>query len=282
MQLSAYVLSAQKLRKNGYSAIPIRHGEKRPAIKGWQQYCNDMPPLERHTKWLRSWNFDIGICLGKASGIIAVDYDYDQNGLHEKIQSIFPISPVAKRGAKGFTAFYQYTGEKSVPFHIDGQVIVEILSHGRNTTLPPSLHPKGMAYSWLTSRTLENVLADDLPSITEKQMRTVQAFFKCHHVPAAIPSPSMEIKGDAIFEALSYIPSDNYYTWITCGMALRSHFGNAGFPIFDKWSSKSTKYQGSIKALKKWESFKNGAVTIATIFHYASQCGYRSHIALNK
>jgi phage/plasmid-associated DNA primase len=48
---------------------------------------------------------------------------------------------------------------------------------------------------------------------------------------------------------------DNYNEWIIVGMALKNIFDMDAFDLFDYYSSKSTKYEGTIKTLKKYTSF---------------------------
>lgn len=75
-----------------------------------------------------------------------------------------------------------------------------------------------------------------------------------------------------IEEALKHIDvetTDNQ-TWVKIGTALKT----AGMPfeMFDQWSSKDTRfheYQGTDKTLKRWESFRVGAVNVGSIFHVA-------------
>ncbi|SCY42366.1 putative DNA primase/helicase [Nitrosospira sp. Nl5] len=78
-----------------------------------------------------------------------------------------------------------------------------------------------------------------------------------------------------IRQALSFIPSDDREIWIRCGMAIKDELGEAGFEIWDQWSSTSNKYQAR-DAAATWKSFNSGGkVGIGTLFHYAKQYGYR-------
>ena len=78
-----------------------------------------------------------------------------------------PASPVAKAGAKGFTAFYRAAPGAVIPSrHFAAgrkQGICDLLSTGTQTVLPPSPHPAGHAYRWLTADTLLTVPARELP-----------------------------------------------------------------------------------------------------------------------
>jgi putative DNA primase/helicase len=78
-----------------------------------------------------------------------------------------------------------------------------------------------------------------------------------------------------IEQALSFIPADAYYIWILVGMALKSELGDAGFFLWDRWSSNSDNYSARDTAAS-WRSFKEfGGVGIGTLFHTAKQYGYQ-------
>jgi hypothetical protein len=83
------------------------------------------------------------------------------------IRAAAPASPVAKAGAKGFTAFYRAAPGAGIPSrHYSAarkQGICDLLALGTQTVLPPSPHPSGAFYRWLTPDTLLTVRASDLP-----------------------------------------------------------------------------------------------------------------------
>jgi hypothetical protein len=172
---SSYARIAQRLIDLGYSVIPIVPGEKRPGqftraewrgMPDWQRFCERQPTSFEIDLW-SGWP-DAGICvaLGRASNLIAVDFDYGPPELREALEALLPPSPVRKRGAKGYTAFYRFSTElPSRKWNVGQQSVIELLAHGRQTVLPPTQHPDGMEYSWLTTDTLENTSARELPEL---------------------------------------------------------------------------------------------------------------------
>lgn len=57
---------------------------------------------------------------------------------------------------------------------------------------------------------------------------------------------------DTIRNALSYVPSHDRAIWLNMGMALKSEIGEAGFDLFDEWSSQDSSYnQKAAKAVWK-------------------------------
>lgn len=78
--------------------------------------------------------------------------------------------------------------------------------------------------------------------------------------------------------ALSYISSDcDYPTWVECGMALASEFGDSGYQVWDDWSRTSNKYKGEVETMNKWRTFKNGAIGIGTLYFHAKSNGYTQY-----
>jgi hypothetical protein len=93
----------------GNAATPSSRWSRAKAIKppGWQRYCRERANRETLDMWLDWPERNIGLALGPASGVIALDFDYDRDGRHAEILKIISDSPVKKRGAKGHTAHVQ-------------------------------------------------------------------------------------------------------------------------------------------------------------------------------
>jgi hypothetical protein len=76
-------------------------------------------------------------------------------------------------------------------------------------------------------------------------------------------------------EALRVIPADDYPIYLQIGMALKSGFGDSGFPLYREWAANSIKYSDD-DIRTKWKSFRpEGGVTIATLFFMAQEHGWR-------
>src|SRR5262249_41003695 len=96
---------------------------------------------------------NIGTRLG--SGLVGADCDTEEAA--QKFLTVFPGSPVVKRGQKGFTAFYR--ADFDVPsenwYDENGNKVIEILSAGRQTVIPPSIHPDTKTpYEWVNGHSL--------------------------------------------------------------------------------------------------------------------------------
>ena len=163
----AFLMFAEALLDAGYSPLPILPGRKKPALREWSDFC--AAPMTRGriqgygARWPRA---SLGVALGFA-GVVALDVDTEDEGQLAAIRAAVPASPVAKAGAKGFTAFYRAAPGAVIPSrHFAAgrkQGICDLLSTGTQTVLPPSPHPAGHAYRWLAADTLLTVPASELP-----------------------------------------------------------------------------------------------------------------------
>lgn len=162
--LGAFAAFAEALLDAGYSPLPIIPGRKKPALRAWSNFCAAPMPRARVQSYGARWpRASLGLALGYA-GVIALDVDTEDAAQLAAIKKAAPASPVAKTGAKGFTVFYRAAPGAVIPSrHFAAsrkQGICDLLSTGTQTVLPPSPHPSGLAYRWLTPDTL---LTCDLP-----------------------------------------------------------------------------------------------------------------------
>ena len=164
---NSFAETALPLLAAGHSPIPIVSGKKRPALAGWQRYC-DAPMASQEVKRFAAsrTSYGIGVALGR--GLLAIDIDTADKTIVAAIRSVVPASPIAKRGRKGRTDFYRDKTKtiRARKFSSDFGMLVEVLAHGNQTIVPPSLHPDtGLPYVWLGPHTLENTPLRQLPVI---------------------------------------------------------------------------------------------------------------------
>ncbi len=96
------------------------------------------------------------------------------------------------------------------------------------------------------------------------------------HIASATQLYSQNTNMTEVKEALAYISPDSCRDeWAKVGMALKSEFGDAGYPAFDTWSQGSDKYKES-DCKSTWQSINGtGGVGIATLFMMAKKGGYK-------
>lgn len=91
----------------------------------------------------------------------------------------------------------------------------------------------------------------------------------------AQPVQGVEYLQRKIESALPFIAPEAHDTWITMGMAIKAALGDSGFGVWDHWSSRSGKYPGAEPLRRRWDSFKSGGVTEASIFKAAMEQGWK-------
>jgi Bifunctional DNA primase/polymerase, N-terminal len=179
--MNNYKEFALQYHDKGLSVIPDKFGTKLPAIKEWSRFCDELSSLDDITKWSNTFNTsNISLCLGEASGIIALDVDTEDQKILDLIVPLLPKSPVEKLGAKGFTRFFKYSGEHTQQIKFNGLVVLEILSGGKKTTLPPSKHPSGVNYKWVSEKTLLDIKAEELPIFPPFLISNIESKLRLH------------------------------------------------------------------------------------------------------
>ena len=198
-EASPYASAGAALIRQGYSAIPIVPGDKIPGSlvggdwrfhKGWNRYCSELPGSFQIGLWSKWPRAGLGVALGR--GLLAVDIDRDF--LVDPIKAVLPPVVVAKRGRKGETIFYRGATDRlrSRGFKIDGTGVLDFLSHGKQTVLPPSLHPAtGLPYEWTTARTLLDTRLRELPEFTADHFEAMLGVLREHGYQ---PEPELHLE----------------------------------------------------------------------------------------
>jgi hypothetical protein len=182
---SPYAAVVDTLVDNGYSVIPCMPGSKFPgryqhkqwsARFGWSDYCDKLPTEFEIRIW-KTWP-DAGVCLVLDHAIKVIDIDTSDPQVRDALLAILPDSHVKKRGSKGFSAFYR--GSKEIParsFNVGGERALDLLAYGKQTVIPPSIHPDtDRPYVWTEgSDTLLEVPPDQLPELPDDIVEKIQA-----------------------------------------------------------------------------------------------------------
>ena len=154
----------------GFSPIPLAAGGKFPATKNWSKYCNRLPTEDELTAYCNKHpDGNLGIACGtfndRQQQLIACDIDIEDQDKINDMKLIIGTDGPAKRGKKGLTIFaVSEPGEKinSIKIHDyhNGKKsrtpMIEILSSGNQTVVPPSIHPETHSeYVWLGESLLD-------------------------------------------------------------------------------------------------------------------------------
>ena len=270
--------NASKYFESGYNILPLLPESKRPAISGWQEWGRSKQQQIQIDSWESAYKSgNIGLPLGECNNVIALDFDNDSDDLHAKIAALCPPSPCRKRGVKGYTAFYKYNGEPNKRWKTtDAGMVVELLSTGTQTVLPPSIHPDTKSpYIWISEDSLLD--CNELPTLPNDFIEKVDALLGYDKRPkVSFNASGLAPDIDVIRDALRVIPSANYATWVEVGMALNHSYGDAAFDLWDAWSASAPNYNAAIMNYK-WQSFgrySGEQMTAASIIHYAMGYGW--------
>jgi hypothetical protein len=246
-----YALHGEKIAEMGYSTVPCRPGSKRPGEyragnwygkSDWQQYCDRAPTEFEHRTWTR-WP-DAGICVALGfNGVVAIDVDTDADDLRSALAGVLPFSTVQKRGAKGFTAFYRASkAVKSAAFNVNGERVLDLLAHGKQTVVPPTLHPDtGRAYEWLTSDTLETTEPHDLPELPDDIAEQIaQALEPFGYAPQHTARPDGGEFGNSIWRDLNTRALAELDRWVPHLNLPKCKKRGAGYVAVPHWRPSNT------------------------------------------
>ncbi|QDP46547.1 MAG: putative bifunctional DNA primase/polymerase [Prokaryotic dsDNA virus sp.] len=286
--------SALSYAEKGFAVLPL-HSVHLGKCSCGSSNCNSIGKHPRtvngvkdastNSAMIRSWwskypKANIGIALGEASGIWALDIDPRNGGditLNDlEIENdLLPETLHAKTGGGGEHYFFKFNKSDGIRNGKLGTG-VDVKSTGGYVVVAPSIHLSGQSYEW----TDESMEAVDAPSWVVKILKgTNSSFAKILGVDVGDNSVLLsKTKVDEIRSALAVINSDDRETWLNIGMAIHSTMaGEQAFEIWDEWSKTSDKYNYE-DASRVWSSFSFGAggITIATLFGLAQSLGWKA------
>ncbi|MYM37247.1 hypothetical protein GTP38_23250 [Duganella sp. FT94W] len=137
----------------------------------------------------------------------------------------------------------------------------------------------GRQYFTFTGRQYANSPATINP-MTEIELDRLRTIVKSNGPgsikPGSPPPPGAVSERARLEQALSFIQSDEHDIWIKVGMGLFHALGDAGFGLWDYWSSKAANYGGTDECKRRWTSFQRGVrVTEATIYKLGMDGGWK-------
>jgi len=161
--MNIYLDNCDDYFEAGFNVTPLVG--KRPIWPNWNK-SNLCDTRQREME-----NKNIGLICGKTSGVTVLDIDIKDEEKVREIQKLLPPLLCGKKSARGINYFFQYNGKES--FKI-GEI--DILSDGRQTVLPPSIHPDtNKPYEWLGTCLLD-LDVDDLPILTDEIIESLRKY----------------------------------------------------------------------------------------------------------
>lgn len=144
--------SALDYLERGWSVIPLRPRQKRPAIR-WTEYQHRRASADEVKKWFHERpNANVGIVTGSISNLVVVDVDPLHGGdasiaTMEKEHGALSRTIEAITGGGGRHIYFEHPGgvvHNRVGF-LPG---VDIRGDGGYVVAPPSVHASGRYYVW--------------------------------------------------------------------------------------------------------------------------------------
>ena len=140
----------------GFPLVPCIPRGKKPIEVGWQKSKNTT--IDDYYRWYREYpNMNIGMLTGKASNLITIDIDGEAGKRHlEKISNgDLPETVKFATPGGGIRLFYKYPNGIELKTKVDRlegeHSEVCFMSDGKQTLLPPSIHPNGGRYEWINA-----------------------------------------------------------------------------------------------------------------------------------
>jgi hypothetical protein len=252
--MGAYAQIGERLIERGFAAIPIIPGTKRPGflragqwlgLSNWQRrFKHGAPPEAQRLRWAEG-DSGVGIITGPAShGTVAIDIDTNDAAIMAAILGVLPPTPIKKRGAKGETLFYHAPHiQTSTSWSIDGHRVVDLIGPGRQTVLPPTLHPDtSQPYIWTGSEALEDMAPNQLPELAADIVDKISTALAPFGYQSSDPCTASSYAGDEDrpHRQLNDIALANLSAWVPALGLYRYRRTKLGFEAVPIWRPSTT------------------------------------------
>jgi hypothetical protein len=250
-----------------------KHPDHRFAAHGVHSATTD--PERIRAWWTANPAMNIGIALGKASGIVAVDVDPRNGGdetwaqFVERNGGALPKTAIARTGGGGLHILFRHDPERALVKVGKG---VDIKADGGYIVVEPSGHSSGGRYLWdAEADPLDGQGIADAPAwLSAPRAATVT---RVGAEPSAVgfldPQRILDLRA-----ALAHLDHDDYHVWVGTGMALHSTSALEAFGLWDEWSQRSMKYDARAQRAK-WATFgARDGLHVESIFVWARDAGW--------
>jgi hypothetical protein len=134
----------------GWSIVPVRPGEKIPAIP-WAGFQQARPSMAQLDDWFTVGGYGVGIVTGAVSGIFVLDFDgeagQDLLARLEREHGALPLTPNALTPGGGVHIIFQHPGTP-VPTRKNLRPGLDVRGDGGFIVAHPSVHRNGRRYEW--------------------------------------------------------------------------------------------------------------------------------------
>jgi len=197
----------EKYLSQGYHCLPCKKASKATTLEaGYStiEYCESGISEDQASEWDKKFpiqkGYGIALLCGKASNTIALDIDTNDM----ELAKLLPDSPCVKRGQTGETRFFRYSNnfnrtitikpEIKLPSGVKDQI--EILSNGKYTLLPPSIHETTkQPYIWTGEDQLIFFTPSDLPELDTTIIDIIRDYYSKKYGYTKSNKTSVELSG---------------------------------------------------------------------------------------
>jgi hypothetical protein len=172
---------------------------KTPCGKYFQKWLpyKDQLPHEKTLSlaWAENPHYNVGVAMGPVSGLFSLDIDGDEGeaALDAWEQANAPLPPTLEfNTAKGRRLLFRWPAESIPNEQIElGGGEVRVLSKGRQTAMPPSVHYTGFVYEWRQGRGPGEIEAAEAPAWLIKLVLDARAKKAPPPAPPAPPATAL-------------------------------------------------------------------------------------------
>jgi hypothetical protein len=145
------LLNIGDLWARGWSLIPLKARDKRPAIASWGEYQTRPATYVELQRWFdRPDSINVGIVTGLVSGIFVIDCDSPEAVAWAAEH--LPACEMRVRTAKGLHFYFPYSGDRRIRNKVratyQGRALeLDVRAAGGYVVGPGSVHPSGAIYT---------------------------------------------------------------------------------------------------------------------------------------
>lgn len=182
---------ALRWRANGYHVVTLIHGEKGAKYAEWQNVIATEESIIRDFAQKSNIGLLHGVVAVDGSALITFDIDQNDPELIDYVERHTGSVSLKKFGQKGLSISVRSVGgiRSQAIRAFDGSKYhpaIDLLAVGKQTVVPPSIHPKTkLPYRWLSYFTPDNTKFDELSLIDQTVIDKVRAFCQNRENPVA-------------------------------------------------------------------------------------------------
>jgi hypothetical protein len=164
--------------EQGWSVIPIEPRGKRPLV-GWREFQHQRADAAQIDTWFAHWpDANVGIVTGRVSGLVVIDVDARHGGFDslQALQASGQLDAPTVEAATGGGGRHFYLAHPRLPLSNRVALLpgIDLRADGGCVVAPPSRHPSGRRYAWVSGRAPGQIGLAALPESLAAQARRAE------------------------------------------------------------------------------------------------------------